>query len=153
MAHQAGGWALSTAGEIVERLARPAISIALPRHRFDSCLVNVKTGHHSVILVLQIVTMEQIAPPVSLKPHPNQNLIPHVQCHCIFPPRLMRCRRFSISLKDLKINQVQVNGVNYVMALSKAMVRKPPCFHLAQTYVRNRMIRVKADTIDGPLYF
>src|SRR5215469_15926269 len=81
------------------------------------------------------------------EPHPQRSMP-----LCLSTPS-HEVPRFSISLKHLKINQVQVNGVNYVMALSKAMVRKPPCFHLAQAYVRNRMIRVKAVTIDGPLHF
>src|SRR5215471_14058181 len=81
------------------------------------------------------------------EPHPQRSMP-----LCLSTPS-HEVPRFSISLKHLKINQVQVNGVNYVMALPKVLVRNPPFSPLARPFVRNRMIGEKGFTIEGLFHF
>ena len=103
--------------------------------------------------MLQIVTMEQISSLISFEPHPDQDLVPYTQCDRVFPTNLVRRRWFSVSLKDLKIHQVEVNGMNYVMSISKAMVCKPPYFDITQIHRRDSVRGIKLLSIDGPSDF
>src|SRR4029434_9763366 len=77
--------------------------------RFSGGSNNFDTRHHTVILVFEIVTMEQVTPTITAPPYDDVDFLAVVDGDSVLPSTLMAERRAAIPVENLKRREVGVD--------------------------------------------
>lgn len=103
------------------------------RQQMHYCLElnNVKSSHHAVVLVFQIVAMNQIGPPIALESHDYLHLFSFIDGNSALPAAFPRHRCSPIPLQDLEIDQMNMDGVEHAGRAGKLAILQMPDFGLS----------------------
>src|SRR5882757_11218618 len=113
----------------------------------ETCGQRLRRGHeishHSHVLMFQVVTVKDET--TSIVGETNQNLsgLRREQIQGVLPPLIVRTRPLPVTSQDLKLIQMQMNGV---MQISDKM----PDLGLPELRVSQRMRRIIGLAVDPP---
>jgi hypothetical protein len=96
----------------------------------DRALHNIKSRHHAVVLVLQIVAVDEVSSFVSDKPDQECDFFGLVNSDRVLPSPLVRQRWISVSLQNLKVDQMDVHRMYEAKQSEKLLVLNVPYFEI-----------------------
>src|SRR5262245_30545360 len=112
---------------------------------------DVDASHHTVILVLEIVAMKQVATTVSRPPHDNLNFFTVLYRHGILPTGLLTERRAAIPSDHLERHQVCVYGMQHRITEKRA-IHEAPYLDISEAGIGIDTRRVEGLAIDHPAH-
>ena len=91
----------------------------------------VKTAHHRVIFVLQIVAVEHVTAAKLLEPNHHQRLFTCFEGYGVLPTFLVGKWRLAVPLQNLEVGEMYVGGVRSAQEPQRRLVAEPPEFSLS----------------------
>src|SRR5215212_5008990 len=108
------------------------------------CLRNLEVGHHHHVLVLEVVTVEDVAAPVAVETDQHARLLARAEAHDILPAGVGRERFTVVAGEHLEVNEVEVDRVR------SGGRSKVPDFGEAQLRTGGHVPRVERFAVDLP---
>ena len=112
---------------------------------------DIDSGHHAVILVLEIVAVQQVPPLIAAPFHDHLNLFAILDSHRIFPASLAAERRTAVTAKDLERSQVYMHRMQH-RAANKGPIHKAPHFNVTKPGSGIDPHRVEHLIVNHPLH-
>src|SRR5215831_19033071 len=75
---------------------------------------NVEPRHHGVVLVLQVVTVDEVPSAIVLEAHDHPHRLVRMHNDRILPARFVWRGWLAVSIEDEEIHQVHVNRVDHL---------------------------------------
>ena len=95
---------------------------------------DVDAGHHAVVLVFEIVTMEKVASLVTAPPHDDVHVFPVFDRNGVFPAALLPKRRAPVPAQYLEWREMCVHRMQHRLS-NKRSIHKAPELDLAESWL------------------